>query len=306
MAKHGWRASLGAVSIVLSSAAGVITNIATEETGTGWWVFLVTLVGCMVGLHFFLSSQDRDAAAEGSGPVGPRHRQPPADGPGPRAGDVTVRAGRDVLLGLRGQHPVQVALIIAAVAVLSPTVVLLLSRDASPASSPALPSVAPGVSTKLSGPSASPPPGVRVDAAGVITFKLELDRGHAYDLDIGPDESPYKNYGAAEWEPDDSERDLYLSGQAAVPGNWWLYVPRPPKRSEKRNGFMLAKRGAAGRDCRDPAFQGAYQAIKSPGNAAVGVAGCLKTNRGHWAMVELLGLPERPGDKLPVEVTLYP
>lgn len=69
------RASLAAVSVVVATAAGIVTNIATDEPNIAWWVTLgcLLLLGALtqVGLTLFEGrSSDVTAAGVGSVAVG--------------------------------------------------------------------------------------------------------------------------------------------------------------------------------------------------------------------------------------------
>ncbi|WP_327011863.1 hypothetical protein OHA72_56730 [Dactylosporangium sp. NBC_01737] len=69
-------------------------------------------------------------------------------------------------------------------------------------------------------------------------FDLSLTGGFAYDIDVDPDESPLKNFGTAENEPADLDRDLYRSGLDTELVNWMMYVPEMTRRRVKSE--MLA------------------------------------------------------------------
>lgn len=306
MTRFWWRTTLGAVTVVVTVAAAVVTNIVTGENGSGWWPFLAALAACLVALSVAASLLDRNETAETGRETTPRHQRVTGDHDG--AG-VATRTEKEVVMGLLGRHHVQVISIVAVMAVSLTGLALYLTRDrgsASPGDVITGASTAPP-SSSSSAPSSSPNPresGVRIAADGRVTFTLGMQQGHAYDIDVAPGESPYKNVGSEERDRGDDARDLYLSGKSSVPGKWDLYVPEPPQRSVKSDSLTVSADGATDPNCRRAASAGATNRLTMPGNAAVGAFACLRTTAGRHATVELLSLPDQPGDDLLVKVTL--
>jgi hypothetical protein len=116
-------------------------------------------------------------------------------------------------------------------------------------------------------------------------FDLSLTGGFAYDIDVDPGESPLKNFGTAENEPTDLDRDLYRSGLDNELLKWMMYVPERTGREIRSEMLAALPSTATMSQCRSlttfatAAIEGWY--------AEVGNKFCVRTGKGRRAVLTL-------------------
>jgi hypothetical protein len=313
MSSDGLRAGAGALSIIITAGAGLVTNLVTDRPSLAWSVCLGALVLCAVALAVASPLLERLAALRTRSMETTRDQISndlsqeglPAVRQVARDGGAAVNAGHNVSMGISGRHLI---IIIAILVGASITAVVLLDRQT--ATEAASTGHAISASTDYTSPPAkhststtgASNPQRRADGPRGRTlnkFTLVMQRGFAYDIDVEPGASA-ANFGWIENEEADAERDLYLTGSNPL---WKIYVPMRPRRDIKPGGLVLIDRTSDPADC-SGISQAKGRAFIDSTNASAGDEACLQTGKGRWAMIELIKLPKRETDPVEVEVTL--